>query len=75
MDLTRILQQLYAEKERLQKAIAILEQMMQENPESPAADKRGRKSMTKHWSKKEEPEAPEKPANAKSTSDQPDHKP
>jgi hypothetical protein len=46
MDLTRILEQLYAERDRVQQAIATLEQFHQENKTPVAAPgRRGRKSM------------------------------
>ena len=46
MDLTRIIQQLYAERHRVRQAIATLEQFQQErNTALPAHRKRGRKSM------------------------------
>ena len=46
MDLTRILAQLYAERDRVRQAIATLEQFQQErNTAVPAHRKRGRKSM------------------------------
>jgi hypothetical protein len=47
MDLTRIIRQLYAERDRVQQAIATLEQFQQENTTAvPAHRKRGRKSMS-----------------------------
>jgi hypothetical protein len=47
MDLTRIIQQLYAERDRVQQAIATLEQFQQEKTTAaPAHRKRGRKSMS-----------------------------
>jgi hypothetical protein len=47
MDLTRIIQQLYAERDRVQQAIATLEQFQQEKTTVvPAHRKRGRKSMS-----------------------------
>jgi len=65
MDLTRILAQLYAERDRVRQAIATLEQFKQErNIAVPAHRKRGRKSMgteerkvvaermKTHWAKK-----------------------
>jgi hypothetical protein len=46
MDLTRILEQLYAERDRIQQAIVTLEQFQQEkNAAVTAASTRGRKSM------------------------------
>jgi hypothetical protein len=46
MDLTRILEQFYAERDRVRQAIATLEQFQQErNTTVPAHRKRGRKSM------------------------------
>jgi hypothetical protein len=46
MDLTRILAQLYAERDRVQQAIATLEQFQQErNTAVQVHRKRGRKSM------------------------------
>jgi hypothetical protein len=46
MDLTRIIEQLYAERHRVRQAIATLEQFQQENNTPiPAPSTRGRKSM------------------------------
>ena len=46
MDLTRIIGQLYAERDRVRQAIATLEQFQQEkNTAVPAHRRRGRKSM------------------------------
>jgi hypothetical protein len=46
MDLTRIIGQLYAERDRVRQAIATLEQFQQENNTAVAAHRtRGRKSM------------------------------
>jgi hypothetical protein len=46
MDLTRILEQLYAEQNRVLQAIATLQQFQQENSTlAPALSTRGRKSM------------------------------
>jgi hypothetical protein len=46
VDLTRIIQQLYAERHRVRQAIAALEQFQQEtNTAVPAHRTRGRKSM------------------------------
>jgi arylsulfatase A-like enzyme len=65
MDLIRILAQLYAERDRVQQAIATLEQFQQErNTALPGHRRRGRKSMgteerkvvaermKKYWAKK-----------------------
>ena len=69
MDLTRIIQQLYAERDRLSQAIATLEQFQQErNSAVPAHRTRGRKSMgveernavaermKAYWAKKRQPD-------------------
>jgi hypothetical protein len=46
MDLTRIIQELCAERDKVQQAIATLEQFQKErNPAVPAHTNRGRKSM------------------------------
>ena len=46
MDLTRIIQQLHAERHRVRQAIAVLEQFQQErNTAVPSHGKRGRKSI------------------------------
>ena len=84
MDLTRILQQLYAEKERLLKAIAILDQMIKESPDSRPRSQRGRKSMgdeerkavaqrmKRYWTKKREQSGSGDAANAKTGNDHSD---